>query len=93
MSPDPSGHQPVGPELHRWVALLVEEFDVSADAVDVDAVLDLAREAAQAVSRPAVPLTGFLAGYAVARAGGDRAAFDRVAARIGELAAHWDQTA
>ena len=91
MSTDPSGHQPVGPELHRWVALLVEEFDISADAVDVDAVLDLAREAAQAVARPAVPLTGFLAGYAVALAGGDRAAFDRVAARIAQLAGGWER--
>ncbi len=92
MTPDPSGHQPVGPELHRWVALLVDEFDVSPDAVDVDAVLDLARDAAQAVARPAVPLTGFLAGYAVARAGGDRAAFDQVAARISRLAGEWSRS-
>ncbi len=92
MSHDPSSHQPVGPELHRWVALLVDEFDVSADAVDVDALLDLARDAAQAVARPAVPLTGFVAGYAVARAGGDRAAFNQVTARIAELAGEWDRS-
>jgi hypothetical protein len=83
------GHQPIGPELHRWVALLVEELGVDPSAVDVDAVLDVARDAAQAVARPAVPLTGFLLGYAVARAGGDREAFVRTAARVTELASAW----
>lgn len=81
------GPQPVGPELYQWVALLVEELGVDPSAVDVDAVLDVARDAAQAVARPAVPLTAFLLGYAVARSGGDREAFVRTAARVSELAA------
>lgn len=85
----PGGHQPVGPELYRWVALLVDELGVDPSAVDVEAILDVAREAATAVARPAVPVTGFLLGYAVARTGGDRAAFERVAARVTELAAGW----
>lgn len=84
-----STHQPVGPELHRWVAVLVEELDVDASAVDVEAVLDLAREAANGVARPAVPLTGFLVGYAVAARGGDRAAFEAVSARVTALAQEW----
>lgn len=87
-----STHEPVGPELHRWVATLVEELDVDAGAVDVEAVLDLAREAASGVARPAVPLTGFLVGYAVARRGGDRAAFEQVNARVTALAREWAAT-
>ncbi|MDO8121578.1 NTP transferase domain-containing protein [Isoptericola sp. b490] len=86
-------HQPVGPELTRWVSLLVEELGVDPDAVDVEAVLDLAREAAQAVARPAVPLTAFLAGYAVARSGGDHAAFSRTVERVTELARTWGEGA
>jgi hypothetical protein len=38
--------------------------------VDVDLVLDLARDAAHAVARPAAPLTTFLLGYVAARRGG-----------------------
>lgn len=78
-----------GSELGRWVNELVTEFGIDPDAVDVEAVLDLAREAANGVSRPAVPLTAFLAGYAVHAAGGGRAAFVSVTARITELTRGW----
>jgi hypothetical protein len=84
-----ASHQPVGSDMHRWVAQLVEELDVDASAVDVEAVLDLAREAAYGVGRPAVPLSAFLVGYAVARRGGDRAAFEQVTARVTTLAQEW----
>lgn len=80
------GHKPVGSELHRWVAQLVAELGVDPDAVDVEAVLDLAREAASGVARPAVPLTAYLVGCAVGARGGGRAAFDDVAQRVTGLA-------
>jgi hypothetical protein len=44
-------------------------------------VLDLAREAAHGVDRPAAPLTTFLAGYALGAEGG----FGRLAALVDEL--------
>ncbi|HEX4790540.1 MAG TPA: DUF6457 domain-containing protein [Actinospica sp.] len=46
-------------------------------------VLDLAREAAHGVARPAAPLTTFLAGYALGAEGG----LDRLAALVSELSA------
>lgn len=82
-------HEPAGHDLDAWVALLAGEFGVDPAAVDVQAVLDLAREAAHGVGRPAVPLTGFFAGYAVAAGTRDRAEFDRVAARLTVLAQGW----
>lgn len=90
--PTPEGAHP-GPDptrpggtLHTWAASLVEDLDVSADALDVDVLLDLARDVAHLVARPAVPVTSFLVGYAVAARGGDRAALDAVVARVTELA-------
>lgn len=78
-----------GSELHRWVVRVTEALGVDPDAVDVEALLDLARDVAHGVARPAVPLTAFLTGYGVARAGGDRAAFEQVTAQVGELARGW----
>ncbi|MBC7290192.1 MAG: NTP transferase domain-containing protein [Actinotalea sp.] len=78
-----------GDELHRWVAHLVDALDVRPDAVDIEGLLDLARDTAHGVARPAVPLTAFLAGYAVAARGGDRAAFESVVQQVNALVAHW----
>lgn len=84
-----STHQPVGSDLYRWASALVEELGVDPDVVDVEAVLDLARDAAAGVGRPAVPLTAFLVGCAVGARGGGRATFDEVAARVTERARAW----
>jgi hypothetical protein len=46
-------------------------------------VLDLAREAAHGVARPAAPLTTFLAGYTLGAEGG----LDRLAGLVSELSA------
>lgn len=82
-----------GDELHRWVARLVEALDVDPDAVDIDALLDLARDTAHGVARPAVPITAFLAGYGVATRGADRAAFESVTQQVTALVAGWaDET-
>jgi hypothetical protein len=58
--------QAAGP-LSRWVSALAAELGLPPDVVDVRAVLDLAREAAHQVDRPAAPVTAFLAGYALGR--------------------------
>lgn len=92
-TPDGATHQPVGTDLHRWVARLVSELELDPDVVDVEAVLDLAREAANAVARPAVPLTAYLVGCAVGAGTGDRAAFDRVSAQVSELVRVWTREA
>lgn len=82
-------HEPAGEDLERWVAAQAAALGVDPSAVDVDRVLDLAREVAHGVGRPAVPLTGFLAGYAVGAGSGDRAALERVLARLTAAARTW----
>ena len=49
-------------------------------------LLDLARDAAHGVARPAAPLTTFLVGYAAGLAGGSRAELDRAVATATALA-------
>ena len=53
--------------------------------VDVDTILDVARDAAHNVERPAAPITTYLLGAAVAR-GADPA---EAAAAVSRLAAQW----
>ncbi|KGM14062.1 molybdopterin-guanine dinucleotide biosynthesis protein MobA [Cellulomonas bogoriensis 69B4 = DSM 16987] len=79
----------MGGDLYRWVAHLADELGVHPDAVDVEAVLDLARETAHGVARPAVPLTSYLTGIAVGAGAGDREAFDRVSAHVNRLLEQW----
>lgn len=84
-----SAHEPVGDDLHRWVGLLTRELGIDPGTVEVQAVLDLAREAASGVGRPAVPLTAFLVGCAVGARGGGPAVYEEVAARVTGLAREW----
>ncbi len=76
-------------DLDRWSAAVAEALDVDPTALDRDLVLDLTRDVAHTVARPAVPLTTFLMGMAVGARGGDRAALDSVAAQVGELNRRW----
>jgi hypothetical protein len=61
--------------LQDWTDLLCVELDVELD-VDITQVLDLARDAAHAIERPAAPVTAFLVGYAAATRGGGAADVD-----------------
>lgn len=85
----PQGRPPVGDDLHRWVVRLVDALGVDPDAVDIDALLDLARDTAHGVGRPAVPITAFLTGCGVAARGADRAAFESVTQQVTALVAGW----
>ncbi|GAA2975357.1 hypothetical protein GCM10010460_07760 [Microbacterium terrae] len=53
-------------------------------------ILDLAREAAIGVARPAAPLSAFVAGLVAGRAGGTPDDTRAAAAAITELAASWE---
>lgn len=56
--------------LEAWVAVLAQEVGTDDLQLDDDAIhtlLDLARDAAHQVERPAAPLTTFLVGVAVGR--------------------------
>ncbi len=53
--------------LDRWVEFVCAELGVETDLVDQRLILDLARDAAHQVDRPAAPVTAFLLGVAVGR--------------------------
>ena len=54
-------------ELDDWARTAATALGVSIEPGDVAAVLELARDAAHGVARPAAPLTTYLAGVAVGR--------------------------
>ena len=78
--------------LHDWIDELCDALDVEID-LDEALVLDVAREAAHNVERPAAPITTFLLGYAAARTNGDPDAIERLAAAATDLALRWDKAA
>lgn len=53
-------------ELDAWVAAVSSELGLT-DPVDVDLLLDLARDAAHGVERKSAPVTTYLLGVAVGR--------------------------
>jgi hypothetical protein len=73
--------------LASWVAELCAALGIDAAALDRDVVLDLARDAAHSVARPAAPLTTFLVGYAAGQRGGGAEAVREAAAVATRLAA------
>ncbi|WP_418276314.1 DUF6457 domain-containing protein [Isoptericola jiangsuensis] len=50
--------------LARWVDAVETELGLPHGSIDVTEVLDLARDAAHHVARPAAPVTAYLVGYA-----------------------------
>jgi molybdopterin-guanine dinucleotide biosynthesis protein A len=77
-----------GRVLDEWMTAVTDELGIDLD-VDTALLLDLARDAAHGVARPAAPLTTFLVGYAAARAGGGPDAVAEAARRATALAARW----
>ncbi|GAA4911382.1 NTP transferase domain-containing protein [Streptomyces coeruleoprunus] len=78
-----------GTVLDEWITAVKAELGIELD-VDTGLLLDLARDAAHGVARPAAPLTTFLVGYAAAKAGGDDpAAVAEATAKAAALARRW----
>lgn len=75
--------------LTDWVDRLTQELGLDLK-LDLDEILDLARDAAHGVDRPAAPLTTFLVGYAAAQRGGGPAEVTRCAQAATALVATWD---
>jgi hypothetical protein len=73
--------------LANWVAELAAALAIDATVLDRDLVLDVARDAAHGVARPAAPLTTFLVGYAAGRRGGGPEHVAAAAATAQRLAA------
>ncbi|MFJ8667990.1 DUF6457 domain-containing protein [Streptomyces sp. NPDC093600] len=81
-----------GNVLDEWITAVKDELGLEID-VDTGVLLDLARDAAHGVARPAAPLTTFLVGYAAAQAaaggeGGSQAVAE-AARKAAALARRW----
>ncbi|MGW4031920.1 NTP transferase domain-containing protein [Streptomyces sp. NPDC004838] len=78
-----------GNVLDEWITSVKDELGIDLD-VDTKLLLDLARDAAHGVARPAAPLTTFLVGYAAAsaREGGPEAVAE-AARKATALALRW----
>ena len=75
--------------IDEWTEALARELGVDL-AVDVRGLLDLARDAAHSVDRPAAPITTFLVGYAAAQRGGGADAVAQASRQARELALGWE---
>lgn len=75
--------------IEDWVTELCTALDVPRDAVDINPLLDLARDAAHHVERPAAPITTYIVGLAAGRAGGDAATVADLTRRATQLARDW----
>jgi hypothetical protein len=78
--------------LQDWMDALADALDIDTE-VDMTAVLDLARDAARSVHRPAAPLTTFLVGYAAAQRGGSEEQIAECVDIATALIANWDRSA
>ncbi|SCK23482.1 molybdenum cofactor guanylyltransferase [Streptomyces sp. WMMB 714] len=74
--------------LDEWMTAAKAELGVELD-VDTAMLLDLARDAAHGVARPAAPLTTFLVGYAAAMRGGSAQDVAEASRKAVQLAARW----
>lgn len=71
--------------LEDWTATVCAELGLEPGSVDVTAVLDMTRDVAHDVARPAAPLTAYLAGIAIGRG----APADEVVTKVTNLAQSW----
>jgi hypothetical protein len=76
--------------LESWLRALSAELGVPYDA-DTSALLDVARDAAHNVARPAAPLTTFLVGYAAGLRGGGPEAVRAAGEAASALALNWTE--
>jgi uncharacterized protein DUF6457 len=78
--------------LAEWVDLVCRELEITAvtsPAAMQSRVLDLSRDVAHNVARPAAPLTAYLLGLAAGRSSDPEATADRLAQQLGLLAQRW----
>jgi molybdopterin-guanine dinucleotide biosynthesis protein A len=73
--------------LNEWTALACQELGIDPARVDRDLILDLTKEVAHGVARPAAPLTAYLLGLAQ----GAGTAPDDAVAKLVTLAKNWNE--
>ncbi len=78
--------------LETWVADLSAALGVDPASTDVSALLDVARDAAHGIARPAAPLTTFLVGLSAGMRGGGADAVGEATAIAQRLASERAET-
>lgn len=76
--------------LDAWAAALRERFSLDDDTLPVGLILDLARDVATSVARPAAPFSAFAAGLVAGKAGGSSDDIAAAVAAVTALAAEWE---
>jgi hypothetical protein len=75
--------------LDEWADALRRLFGLGPDDIPIPVILDLARDVAVGVARPAAPLSAFVAGLVAGRSGEGSEDVRRVVAEITSLAQEW----
>jgi hypothetical protein len=75
--------------LDEWAAALRELLGLDEGDISIPLILDLARDVAVGVARPAAPVSAFAAGLAAGRAGGSPEDVRRIVGEVSSLAAGW----
>lgn len=74
--------------LEEWMAAVCAELGIDGP-IDRDLILDMTRDVAHGVARPAAPLTAYLVGLAAGRSGNAATATADAVTRVAQLAAGW----
>jgi hypothetical protein len=74
--------------LEEWVKAVCAELGIH-EAIDRDQVLNLTRDVAHAVARPAAPVTAYLVGLAAGRSGDPLTGTADAVRRVDGLVARW----
>ncbi len=78
--------------LEEWTAAVCKELGIDA-TIDRNLVLDLARDVAHGIARPAAPLTTYLVGLAAGRSADVETAARDAVLRVTALAQTWPEPA
>ena len=75
--------------LDAWLGDAADALGIDRAAIQRDLLLDLTRDVAHGVARPAAPLTAFLLGLAAGKAGGGAEEVKTAAAQLTATLAAW----
>jgi hypothetical protein len=71
--------------MDRWIMTVSADLGLNREAADARVILDMTRDVAHNVDRPAAPVTAYLIGVAVGRG----MPLTHAAKRVREMAAAW----
>lgn len=80
------------PPIQEWIEHLCTTLDVDSSAVELRALLDMTRDVAHHVDRPAAPVSAFIVGLAAARDGGGAEAVRAACERAATAARAWESS-